>query len=640
MTGAVEAISNTMTWPYAFVSLSAEQLQARRELLDRYGFYAYISPIVLLSSIYAFRKIRKFLPSASHSQKPAQKASTLQLQLRRLSWWLEDPLTPEFGERKVHLLGLVYLSWLIFLSVHKTGNDYLHLTKRIGHIAVSQLPLQYTLAIKTPRSPVEFATGLSWESLNPYHRLFGRIVHLLVAAHAILYMNFFVAANLLSKRIKDSDVQLGLAAFWTFNILAISAIPPLRKKGYHKLFYRPHIATAFILLPLLAFHVPYTRKYIYQALAAYMFNGILRTAYTTDPPILSHILPIDGTNLFRLCSPGPAWGVPPLMGKGTPGWVPGQHVYVKKSVSPKEPRNPFTIASLPPRETQDGGFESSYIDLVIRDLGGPMTGWLAKKPIEERRKDRNVKVLIEGPYGQARHFVPDLLKAARRGERGTVLFVAGGVGATYTLPIYLSLLAVMNMASEQETLNKGEKPTSKSQSQSHTQSPSPLRTKFIWLVKSVDETKWAIDMLRRAQLPRLPDTDIDIQIYVTRSPSPSAKSNEKKEEQNPIDTPLHSPSPSSVSPASPIRGLKTHTPSSRPDIKDIITPFFAPPPPPGEKAMKGDVRGNWDGNEPVTVLSCGPAGLTKQLRKEVGRYVMEEGRDVRWHVEEFGHGGS
>ncbi|KAL9105411.1 MAG: hypothetical protein Q9227_009404 [Pyrenula ochraceoflavens] len=583
----------TRDWPYKFVQLSPAQILDRRELLDRYGHYAYMTPIYLMMVTYTVRLIpflwRTYMPDkvvartrAQFATKVPEMPSTLRIYWRRLLWWLDDPLTPEFGARKVHIIGLAYALWLLFLTFHNTGNDYLHMTKRFGHIAVSQLPLQYTMAIKSKRNPVQIAFGLSWEALNPYHRLFGRLVHIFVISHAMLYMNFFVMAGLLSKRLGDTDVRLGLAAFWTLNVLAITAIPPLRRSGYHTKFYRPHILAAFILLPLLAFHVPYTRKYIYQALAAYMFNGMARTSSTTNPPILASIMPVEGTNLIKLCAPGPAWGLPPLMGSGLPGWIAGQHVYLKQSVTPKDPRHPFTIVSQPLREGQDGGFESSYIDLVIRDLGGPMTGWLASKPKETKRLDRNVHVLIEGPYGQAEHFVPDLLASKKR---GTVLFVAGGVGATYTLPIYLSLLG-----SNDRT----------------------LEAKFVWFVRSAAETKWVIEMMLRSGL-----SEVDAQIYITRGDEEEAK---KKTWEN--------------YGASQLNGLEVNVVSSRPALRDVVEPVFHKP----EKSKA--TNGNSHRQERVVVLCCGPAGLSKSLRQEVGTFVHREGREVAWHAEQFGHGDS
>lgn len=51
-------------------------------------------------------------------------------------------------------------------------------------------------------------------------------------------------------------------------------------------------------------------------------------------------------------------------------------------------------------------------------------------------------------------------------------------------------------------------------------------------------------------------------------------------------------------------------------------------------AIVDDVFGH-DASDRVAVLVCGPTGLGKNLRDEVGRWVAR-GREVFWHGEEFG----
>jgi len=210
-----------MGWPYHFVTLTPAQIEERRKLLDQAGYYAYLTPVIVLASIYILRQLFFSQPNkvAVPTGKP-QVPGLLTVQKRRLTWWLNEPLTPEFGARKVHFIGLGYAAFLLFLVFRKTGDDYLHLTKRFGHVAASQLPFHYMMAIKSPLSPIQIATGLTWEKMNDYHRLFGRIVHLMVATHATMYLNFFIQAGLLSKRFGDWDVRTGFLAFIMFNILA------------------------------------------------------------------------------------------------------------------------------------------------------------------------------------------------------------------------------------------------------------------------------------------------------------------------------------------------------------------------------------------------------------------------------------
>lgn len=56
----------------------------------------------------------------------------------------------------------------------------------------------------------------------------------------------------------------------------------------------------------------------------------------------------------------------------------------------------------------------------------------------------------------------------------------------------------------------------------------------------------------------------------------------------------------------------------RPDLRMIVDEVF-----------KGGEEGR------IAVLVCGPVGMGRSLRKEVGRWV-EQGREVFWHKEEFG----
>lgn len=567
-------------WPYRLVNLAVGQLEDRRNALDRNGFYAWLSPIALLGFIFAIRRVTSAsTKNAVHpSDKPMeQPPSALQHQQRRILWWLNQPLTQEFGPRKAHILGAVYASWLIFLTFRQTGDDYLHLTKRFGHVAVSQLPFQYMMAIKSPRNPAQLVTGLSHEVLNPYHRLFGRIIHLFLATHAILYIAYFSMAGMLGQRGRCWDVRLGLAAFLIFNILAITAIPPIRKSAYHKTFYKAHAILAGLLMPALFIHVPFARKYVYQMIAYYIFNGAARKNSTTVP-ILSSVTLIPGTSLLKLRVPGPAWGVPPLMGAGTPGWVPGQHVYVKQSISPAMPCSPFTVVSLPPAEGQDGGDESSNIDLVIRNLNGPNTGWLAAKPEETGLDQQNVKVLVEGPYGEAREYVPELLQVGESG--GSIMLVAGGVGATFTIPIYLSLLAKRK---------------------------STRTIHFIWVVKSLKEAEWGLAMLKAAKAP-----EVDAAVYVTKGSDKSLRGNGFEEMWN---------------------GLKVLGYGRRPEMKAIVDDVFSP----NQAGGKGTV-GISKSYVKVNVLACGPPSMMRALRMAVGRHVMGYGRDVRYHEEAFGLG--
>ncbi|KAL8663601.1 MAG: hypothetical protein Q9168_008069 [Polycauliona sp. 1 TL-2023] len=150
-----------------------------------------------------------------------------------------------------------------------TGDDYLHLTKRFGIIGASQLPLHYLLALKSSWSPITYLTRLSHEELNPYHRALGRIILLFLSLHASFYLNFFIQKSLLTKRIKDQDVILGLLAITTFLTIGTTALAWVRKKNYF-LFFVIHVATSIFILPVLYFHVAHLRIYIIESAIIYV----------------------------------------------------------------------------------------------------------------------------------------------------------------------------------------------------------------------------------------------------------------------------------------------------------------------------------------------------------------------------------
>ncbi len=524
------------------VPLTSQQQDARRQLLNHAGHLAYLSPALPLLAIACYTFLSLSPPKTASRAPP----TALQKAHRRLSWLLSTPLSAEFGSLHTHLLGATYLLWLLYLIFRNTGTDYMHLTKAFGHVAASQLPWQYLLAVKSPWNPVQLLLKQSHEDLNDAHRLFGRIVHGLLAAHAVLYLNFFVRVNVLEKRLKDPVVRLGLLAFWAFNFLAVLSMPLVRRRMYHRLFYRSHVLLSAVVLPLLYAHVPYTRRYIVQAGVLYVVNGVTR-ALASSPPVSVTVEKIEGTSLLRLQADGSARAY-------LSAWTPGQHVYLKQSNSPITPKTPFTVVAW--SSSSENGSEKATVDLVVRTLGGPQTGFLAA--------EQQATLMLEGPYGESKNYIPSLL-SHRKDD--AVLLVAGGVGATYTLPIYLALLGKFR---------------------------SSTNIAFVWFVKSTAEAVWVVDVLQDVAC------DVDVSIYVTGGAELDAKTDlgELK------------------------KGITIYPPRQREHVANVVDDVFA----------KDTGR--------VYVFACGPSGMARALRTEVGSHVMRDGRDVVYRQEQFGLGSS
>ena len=564
-----------------FVSLSLLEVEGRREALDHAGFIGWLSPIIILFFIWATRVLSARF-SITKSQVKDKPPNPITANIRRVSWLLSTPLQTDFGDLRTHILGGCYVSWLLYLVARNTSPDYMHLTKAFGHVAVSQLPIHFLLSIKSPRSPIQAATGLSHERLNAYHRISGRTIHLLLSTHAILYLNFFYQAGVLGKRIRNSDVLLGLEAFLTLNLLAGLALPVVRRKSYMNVFSRSHSVLSMLLLTFVFLHVRYTRVYVAQACIFTLANALARTA-STSKFIDAQLELIPNTQLIRLTATIPSTSA-------LNDFIPGEHVYIRQAGSAMVSRNPFTIVSVeglsgPP----PGNTKQSNLTLVIRNVHGQGTASLARLA----SSPGSARLTIEGPYGEAREYMPALLSADRGpSDAGSALVIAGGVGATYALPIYVALCRSWKYSTG---------------------------LRFVWIVRDAAEVGWAMEYLARVEGPQ------DVDVYVTGK---DARWNAAtKDLQN-------------------IGGVSVHFSDGRPDIKDIVFVYDSKGSSKTDRSVVSSGKTSTRPLQarrdysPLTVLVCGPPGLARDVRREIGKDVMGYGRDVRYHEEQFGFGAS
>jgi NAD(P)H-flavin reductase len=438
--------------------------------------------------------------------------------------------------------------------------DYLHITKRFGHIAASQFPLHYALSMKSLYSPLAFVFQSSHEQLNPWHRLSGRIIYFLLLNHAIWYINFFVQAGILYKRLTALVVIIGIVAFLMITILATTSLETIRRWSY-RVFFVFHVIIGVSVLPLLFFHASELRLYTVEALALFVFDIVCRKLDTVTG--FATIAKIPHTKLLSLKVPVPASKLPRFKA------APGQHVYLSippESVPPnKSPLsihnllfNPFTIADV----------SSTDVTLILRSLHGPTT--LALDTLSGLSKARP-PINIEGPYGTTRKF-PNLVEKYDR-----ILLVAGGVGATFVLPIYRDL-----------------------RDQIESDSKSPDRLTFIWSMRSAAEAFWAVDTTGNDSLK----DDEHVKIYLTRSSTDDRRHDEPADGSVELDDLRAVKEP-----------LKPSGGKERPNLKKIVDDVFR--------------AGN---QERVAVLVCGPTEMARELRKHVGSWVMK-GREVWWHDE-------
>ncbi len=490
--------------------------------------------------------------------------------------------------------------------------DYLHLTKRFGQIGASQLPLHYLLAMRAPYSPVQWITRLSHEQLKVAHQVVGRSVHLLFVLHAVFYFVFFIMSGFLAKRIKDWDVIFGIITLILFTTISTTALAFIRRRNY-RIFYISHIAIAnFIIVPMYL-HVSHIRLYVYEIIAVECLHLIFRALRLKTYQGTLRLLP--GTNLVQIRIPLP--DKHPAL-----NWHPGQHVYLTRPwASPKAPSyyqqwlmanksNPFTIASLPAIDRE--------LLLIARTLNGN-TAHLAALAQQLSKGGASLPMLptatgdipilplaLEGPYGASTR-LPDLT------EFDNVLLVAGGVGATFTMPIYRAI------------------------AEYHDTTPGATQVRFIWAVQKLADTQWAFsenpanaedanvsDPQREAAVANgLLNRACTVEVFVTR-PAGGARDaalttpvfaidDDDEAEQFEMQESAQLLSTEEQL-ERPRKGMTIKT--GRPDLSEVVDEVFG----------RG-VR--------TAVLCCGPKRLTEDLKRSVEVYV-KKGHEVFWYDETFG----
>ncbi|KAE8445606.1 hypothetical protein EG329_013240 [Mollisiaceae sp. DMI_Dod_QoI] len=574
-----------MGWPYHLLDLTHDEKHQRRLALDRYGVYAQLSALIPILAYQLYRLAawvysERLRAKARYSAVPSSpslkhdRTSTAETALSRwraFVWWLEGEVAPNWGLRIHWLAGGFWMAWLLFLCVHETGPDYLHITKRFGVIAASQFPLHYMLSMKSLYSPLNLAFGCSHEQLNPWHRVSGRVIYGLLFLHATWYLNYFVQAGVLATRLTARVVIIGYVAFSLINILFSTSLEQVRQWSY-RVFFIVHLVVGMILPPLLFFHASPLRTYVTEALALFIFEIICRkldtiTGYAT-------ITQVPQTKLVKLRVPVPPSKIQRFRD------APGQHVYLQIPPESTPPHtsspsvhdllfNPFTIASV----------SNTDVTLVLRALHGPTTTTLEHL---SHLSKAHPPINIEGPIGSSRHF-PNLAADYDR-----ILLVAGGVGSTFILPIYKHV-----------------------RDQLVVEAKSPDHVTMIWSMRAATEALWAINSssVSESEEGNSIQDDENVKIFVTGHDSHHGRG-----QPEPQDGSVEM---GELSRNGDDNGVKV-TGTERPDLGTIVDGLF----------RKG-------AGERVAVLVCGPAGMARELRRDVGRWVSK-GREVWFHDESFG----
>lgn len=438
--------------------------------------------------------------------------------------------------------------------------------------------------MKSPYSPLQILTRRSHETLNTFHQLLGRVILTLLYLHVSFYLNFYVQKDLLASKLQETYILCGLFGITSLTVLGTTAMAPVRKLSY-RLFYMIHITVAGAILCVMPFHVSHIRLYIYEAAAVYVSNVILRTWKSRK--VYATLKRVPDTNMIEINVRFSETAEDKELRRTTQA---GQHAYVllTESPSPQVIRsNPFSVSSVP---STDGRMR-----FIARILNGN-TALIDQATSPTKISNR--EIAIEGPYGV--NHSENLLQYDR------VLFVAGGVGGTFIVPLYRQLLADLSPS-------KG--------------SYRRQKVSFVWIAQKMADVAWALPLDSKEK-----DAFAErLQIYLTRAsaedypaPKSSASNNEHgghwlrsqaDENEGGIELEERKNLLSSDSDSKGANGLSVQV--GRPDLRTLIGTTLSS-----------------SSRERVAVFACGPESLSRAVRKEL-RKLGGKGKDIFYWEEKF-----
>lgn len=383
--------------------------------------------------------------------------------------------------------------------------------------------------------------------------MLGRIIYALLFAHAFLYLNFFVASGLLVEKLTTSRAVItGMVGMWSMTFLNTTTFRIIRDYSY-RIFFIVHLTVAMIIPPLIWFHAHHPRVFLVEALVVFLADIITRKFDTITAVAKLEMVP--NTNLVKITAPVPKKKIHRFITH------PGSHIYLqipaeaRPSDSPASTDylvheflyNPFTVA--------DVDAETGNLTLVARHLNGPLTTSLNQIASNNSRHDATkIPLSIEGPYGVASHF-----STLAEGEFDRILLVAGGVGATYTVPLYRALVKDNPAAQVQ----------------------------LIWAVREVGDASWVTFGKDNKGFTE----DEGVQVFVTAC-------EDKQVGQDPGSEDLELSSLHS--------GGGVRHQLMRPNLKKVVDDVF----------QHGQ-------DERVAVFFCGPTAMGSELRNHVGAWVRK-----------------
>ncbi|KAJ6124350.1 Riboflavin synthase-like beta-barrel [Penicillium samsonianum] len=412
---------------------------------------------------------------------------------------------PPLGRVLIMLANLVVVMVLCFYKLDTLDPwAWENVGYRTGFIAICQLPLIFLLAGR--QNIIGFLAGMSYVSLNWYHRWVARTLWLTTTIHMGFWFRNWARWNYITYQLyNDPLTKRGFAAWVILTFIVITSFAPIRRLSY-EFFVIQHLVTFVGFIVAVWMHAPDEVKIwvwipiglvVFDRLARYTWGAYANLAIfhrkNKTNALWAHsatFTPLPG-NVTCVTIENP--GI---------GWQPGQHVFLTcHSVVPLQ-CHPFTIASIP---------EDNKMKFFIRAENGGTRRFFryASKSNgllgdEQVARMSDTTVFIEGPYGSIRPLR----------QFDSVILLAGGMGATFTIPLLRDVVSAWKM----ESNGSKEHIPARIARLTATQ-----RLRFVWVIKSRSQLTYFdselqslladVDECRRTHSNF--EKEIEVSIYIT-----------------------------------------------------------------------------------------------------------------------------
>lgn len=365
---------------------------------------------------------------------------------------------------------LIVLFSLLLNRVYAPGAiGWESIALRSAYLTVAQLPLLVVLSTK--RNIVAFFLRTSYERLNVYHKLISYCTLITATLHMGYFLREWLYYNVFASQWQEMGKTMlvwGFVGWGLLVLIALTSIPFFRHKQY-ELWLIGHVISMLAFFVIITIHLePGTRNWVYASVSIWAFDRIVRFAHRSYINLdLRNKSLSKGTATFEVLSSTATKITIPrfrLVRK------PGQHVYLtirELGIS----SHPFTVISTP---------ESSNLSFIVKAKAGLTKAIHTKASTQLPPNEVVMRCIVDGPYG-GRHTPFQSFDS--------VVLIAGGVGATFTMSLLQDL-----------AFNPG----------------CCKRIECIWVVKSAAQFDWFSEIISQCQtMARQNNVELSFTLYVT-----------------------------------------------------------------------------------------------------------------------------